>query len=57
MATDMDVQQDMQATLGTMKHVSRAEEQLHQTEQLEAMTLEDLLEGEGINCLSVCMSI
>lgn len=57
MATDMDVQQDMQATLGTMKHVSRAEEQLHQTEQLEAMTLEDLLEGEGINCLSVCMCI
>ena len=44
MATDMDVQQDMQATLGTMKRVSQAEEQLHQTEQLEAMTLEDLLE-------------
>ena len=44
MAAAMDVQQDMQATNGTIKHVSQAEEQLQQTEQLEAMTIEDLLE-------------
>lgn len=44
MTAAMEVQKDMQATLGTMTHVSQAEEHLQQAEQLESMTLEDLLE-------------